>query len=88
MNYLQTNYKKEGINNDKTSEARLTVSLMFLPPWGSSLGRLLSTPYICLISFLLVNGVLSYYMEHLIMIFILISIFLQLSTLSLSYADA
>lgn len=86
MNYLQTNYKKEGINNDKTSEARLTVSLMFLPPWGSSLGRLLS--YICLISFLLVNGVLSYYMEHLIMIFILISIFLQLSTLSLSYADA
>lgn len=86
MNYLQTNLKKEGINNDKTSEARLTVSLMFLPPWGSSLGRLLS--YICLISFLLVNGVLSYYMEHLIMIFILISIFLQLSTLSLSYADA
>lgn len=86
MNYLQTNYKKEGINKDKTSEARLTVSLMFLPPWGSSLGRLSS--YICLISFLLVNGVLSYYMEHLIMIFILISIFLQLSTLSLSYADA
>lgn len=66
MNYLQTIYKIEGINNGTTNEARLTVSRMFLPPttWGSSLGRLLSTPYICLISFLFVNGVLSFYMEQ------------------------